>query len=132
MAAGEGGGVFAGRIAGGPGAQRTDGRAMGQGLLLSGAGEFDSKPEMEIFADDVVCGHGSTSGQIDDELLFYLEARGIPEPEARALLIQAFVGEAIERNVEIHDLPGLVLRVEWYPRMDTLLEVEGRPEAIEH
>jgi Fe-S cluster assembly protein SufD len=70
---------------------------MAQGLLLSETAEFDSKPELEIFADDVVCGHGSTSGQIDDDLLFYLEARGIPEPEARALLIQAFVGEALER-----------------------------------
>jgi Fe-S cluster assembly scaffold protein SufB len=66
-------------------------------ILLSETAEFDSKPELEIFADDVVCGHGSTSGQIDDELLFYLEARGIPEDQARALLIQAFVGEALER-----------------------------------
>ncbi len=57
----------------------------------------NSKPELEIFADDVVCGHGSTSGQIDEDLLFYLEARGIPEAAARALLIQAFVGEALER-----------------------------------
>jgi Fe-S cluster assembly protein SufD len=70
---------------------------MAQGLLLSETAEFDSKPELEIFADDVVCGHGSTSGQIDEDLLFYLEARGIPEAEARALLIQAFVGEALER-----------------------------------
>jgi Fe-S cluster assembly protein SufD len=67
---------------------------MAQALLLSETAEFDSKPELEIFADDVVCGHGATSGQIDDELLFYLESRGLPEQEARALLIQAFVGEA--------------------------------------
>jgi Fe-S cluster assembly protein SufD len=70
---------------------------MAGALLLSETAEFDSKPELEIFADDVVCGHGSTSGQIDEDLLFYLEARGIPEPAARALLIQAFVGEAFER-----------------------------------
>jgi Fe-S cluster assembly protein SufD len=70
---------------------------MAQALLLSETAEFDSKPELEIFADDVVCGHGSTSGQIDEDLLFYLEARGIPEDQARALLIQAFVGEAVER-----------------------------------
>lgn len=90
-------GVFQGKIIVSPGAQKTDGKQMAQALLLSETAEFDSKPELEIFADDVVCGHGSTSGQIDDELLFYLEARGIPEAEARALLIQAFVGEAVDR-----------------------------------
>jgi FeS assembly protein SufD len=90
-------GVFQGKIVVSPGAQKTDGKQMAQALLLSETAEFDSKPELEIFADDVVCGHGSTSGQIDEELLFYLEARGIPEPEAKALLIQAFVGEAIEK-----------------------------------
>ncbi|MBC8013666.1 MAG: Fe-S cluster assembly protein SufD, partial [Methyloceanibacter sp.] len=90
-------GVFQGKIIVSPGAQKTDGKQMSQALLLSESAEFDSKPELEIFADDVVCGHGATSGQIDEDLLFYLEARGIPEPEARALLIQAFVGEALER-----------------------------------
>jgi len=90
-------GVFQGKIIVSPGAQKTDGKQMTGALLLSETAEFDSKPELEIFADDVVCGHGSTSGQIDEDLLFYLEARGIPEAEARALLIQAFVGEALER-----------------------------------
>jgi FeS assembly protein SufD len=90
-------GVFQGKIIVAPGAQKTDSKQMAQALLLSEGAEFDSKPELEIFADDVVCGHGSTSGRIDEDLLFYLEARGIPEPEARALLIQAFVGEALER-----------------------------------
>jgi FeS assembly protein SufD len=90
-------GVFQGKIIVSPGAQKTDGKQMAQGLLLSETAEFDSKPELEIFADDVVCGHGSTSGQIDENLLFYLESRGIPEDQARALLIQAFVGEAVER-----------------------------------
>jgi Fe-S cluster assembly protein SufD len=90
-------GVFQGKIIVSPGAQKTDGKQMAGALLLSELAEFDSKPELEIFADDVVCGHGSTSGQIDEELLFYLEARGIPEAEARALLIQAFVGEALEK-----------------------------------
>jgi Fe-S cluster assembly protein SufD len=70
---------------------------MAQALLLSETVEFDSKPELEIFADDVVCGHGATSGQIDEDLLFYLESRGLPEAQARALLIQAFVGEAFEQ-----------------------------------
>jgi Fe-S cluster assembly protein SufD len=90
-------GVFQGKIIVSPGAQKTDGKQMAQALLLSETAEFDSKPELEIFADDVVCGHGSTSGQIDEDLLFYLESRGIPEVQARALLIQAFVGEAVER-----------------------------------
>ena len=94
---GEARGVFQGKIIVSPGAQKTDGKQMAGALLLSEAAEFDSKPELEIFADDVVCGHGSTSGQIDEDLLFYLEARGIPEEDARALLIQAFVGEALER-----------------------------------
>ena len=100
---GEARGIFHGKIIVSPGAQKTDSKQMAQGLLLSEGAEFDSKPELEIFADDVVCGHGSTSGQIDEDLLFYLEARGIPETEARALLIQAFVGEALER-VENEDL----------------------------
>jgi Fe-S cluster assembly protein SufD len=90
-------GVFQGKIIVLPGAQKTDGKQMAGALLLSEAAEFDSKPELEIFADDVVCGHGATSGQIDEDLLLYLEARGIPETQARALLIQAFVGEAFER-----------------------------------
>jgi Fe-S cluster assembly protein SufD len=94
---GEARGIFQGKIIVSPGAQKTDGKQMAGALLLSEAAEFDSKPELEIFADDVVCGHGSTSGQIDEDLLFYLEARGIPEAEARALLIQAFVGEALEK-----------------------------------
>jgi Fe-S cluster assembly protein SufD len=94
---GEARGIFQGKIIVSPGAQKTDGKQMAQALLLSETAEFDSKPELEIFADDVACGHGSTSGQIDEDLLFYLEARGIPEAQARALLIQAFVGEALEK-----------------------------------
>jgi Fe-S cluster assembly protein SufD len=102
---GEARGIFQGKIIVSPGAQKTDGKQMAQALLLSETAEFDSKPELEIFADDVVCGHGSTSGQIDEDLLFYLESRGIPDTQARALLIQAFVGEAIEKieNEELRE-----------------------------
>ena len=89
-------GIFQGKVIVAQDAQKTDGKQMAQALLLSETAEFDSKPELEIFADDVVCGHGATSGQIDEDLLFYLESRGLPEPQARALLIQAFVGEAFE------------------------------------
>jgi Fe-S cluster assembly protein SufD len=79
-----------------PQAQKTDGRMMTQALLLSDKAEADNKPELEIFADDVQCGHGATAGRLDENLLFYLKSRGIPAKEAEALLIQAFVGEAID------------------------------------
>jgi len=89
-------GVFQGRIIVRHGAQKTDAKMMTQALLLSDRAEADNKPELEIFADDVQCGHGATSGALDEELKFYLMARGIPAAEAEALLIQAFLGEAIE------------------------------------
>jgi Fe-S cluster assembly protein SufD len=88
--------VFQGRIIVRPYAQKTDGKMMTRALLLSDEAEADNKPELEIFADDVTCGHGATAGALDESLLFYLRARGLPEKEAQALLIQAFVGEAIE------------------------------------
>ncbi|MCA6113187.1 Fe-S cluster assembly protein SufD [Bradyrhizobium cenepequi] len=88
--------VFQGHIIVRPDAQKTDGRMMTRALLLSDEAEADNKPELEIFADDVTCGHGATTGALDESLLFYLRARGLPEKEAQALLIQAFVGEAIE------------------------------------
>ncbi len=75
----------------------TDGKQMVQALLLSEAAEFDSKPELEIYADDVVCGHGSTSAEIDEDLLFYCRSRGIPPGEARAMLVESFIGEAIAK-----------------------------------
>jgi Fe-S cluster assembly protein SufD len=93
---GESRGVFQGKIIVRPKAQKTDAKMMTRALLLSENAEADNKPELEIFADDVQCGHGATSGALDDDLKFYLMARGIPEPEAEALLVQAFVGEAIE------------------------------------
>jgi Fe-S cluster assembly protein SufD len=89
-------GVFQGRIIVRPHAQKTDAKMMTRALLLSERAEADNKPELEIFADDVQCGHGATAGALDDDLKFYLMARGIPRPEAEALLIRAFVGEAIE------------------------------------
>jgi Fe-S cluster assembly protein SufD len=88
--------VFQGRIIVRPHAQKTDAKMMTRALLLSDEAEADNKPELEIFADDVTCGHGATVGALDESLLFYLRARGLSEKEAQALLIQAFVGEAIE------------------------------------
>jgi Fe-S cluster assembly protein SufD len=89
--------VFQGRIIVRPDAQKTDAKMMTRALLLSDEAEADNKPELEIFADDVTCGHGATAGALDESLLFYLRARGLSEKEAQALLIQAFVGEAIEQ-----------------------------------
>jgi Fe-S cluster assembly protein SufD len=91
--------VFQGRIIVRPHAQKTDAKMMTRALLLSDDAEADNKPELEIFADDVTCGHGATTGALDESLLFYLRARGLSEKEAQALLIQAFVGEAIESIV---------------------------------
>jgi Fe-S cluster assembly protein SufD len=88
--------VFQGKIIVRPHAQQTDARMMTRALLLSETAEADNKPELEIFADDVQCGHGATSGALDQDLKFYLMARGIPEIEAESLLVQAFVGEAVE------------------------------------
>jgi Fe-S cluster assembly protein SufD len=92
--------VFQGRIIVRPDAQKTDAKMMTRALLLSDEAEADNKPELEIFADDVTCGHGATTGSLDESLLFYLRARGLSEKEAQALLIQAFVGEAIESIVD--------------------------------
>lgn len=93
---GEAKSVFQGKIVVQPGAQKTDGKMMANALLLSESAEANAKPELEIFADDVVCGHGATVGALDEELLFYLLARGIPKPEAEALLVEAFIGEVLE------------------------------------
>ncbi len=90
-------GIFQGKVIVRPHAQKTDGKQMAQALMLSSDAEFDSKPELEIYADDVVCGHGSTSAELDDDLLFYLRSRGIPLEVARAMLVESFIGEAIDK-----------------------------------
>jgi Fe-S cluster assembly protein SufD len=90
-------GVFQGKILVRRDAQKTDGHQLNKALLLSRGAEIDSKPELEIYADDVKCSHGATAGEIDDAALFYLRSRGIDEDAARGLLIDAFVGEAIEQ-----------------------------------
>ena len=89
-------GIFQGKIIVRQGSQKTDARMMTNSLLLSDEAEASQKPELEIFADDVQCGHGATSGALDENLKFYLMARGIPEIEAESLLVQAFVGDAVE------------------------------------
>jgi Fe-S cluster assembly protein SufD len=89
-------GVFQGKILVESGAQKTDGYQVSQALLLDDASQALAKPELEIYADDVKCSHGSTSGALDTTSLFYLRSRGVPEAQARALLVQAFLGEAVD------------------------------------
>ncbi len=86
-------GVFQGRIRVAPGAQKTDGKMMSRALLLSDDVVMNNKPELEIFADDVACGHGATCGGLNEDQLFYMQARGIPRVEAEALLLEAFAAE---------------------------------------
>ena len=88
-------GVFQGKILVRRGAQKTDGYQISQALLLDGDSQFLAKPELEIYADDVKCSHGSTSGAIDETALFYLRSRGVPVSAAQALLVLAFLAEAI-------------------------------------
>jgi Fe-S cluster assembly protein SufD len=90
-------GVFAGRIRVLPGAQKTQAYQMNSNLLLSDDAIVDTKPQLEIFADDVKCGHGGTVGQLDENALFYLRSRGLPVDEARGLLIWAFAAEMVDR-----------------------------------
>ena len=89
-------GVFQGKIEVARAAQKTDGYQMNQALLLSPDAEIDSKPQLEIYADDVKCSHGATVGELDAEQLFYLRSRGIDGPEARSMLVRAFLAEALD------------------------------------
>lgn len=99
---GEATGVFQGRIVVAPGAQKTDGVMASRTILLSENASMYNKPELEIFADDVVCGHGATCGELDADQLFYAMTRGLPRADAEALLLEAFASEALENvNDEI-------------------------------
>ncbi|WFE74335.1 Fe-S cluster assembly protein SufD [Roseinatronobacter sp. S2] len=109
-------GVFQGKILVEQAAQQTDGYQISQALLLDENAQFLAKPELEIYADDVKCSHGSTSGEIDPEQLFYLRARGLPEASAKMLLVLAFLAEALEEIADpdlAEDLRG---------RMETWLQ----------
>ena len=102
-------GVFQGKIVVRPDAQKTDGHQLSRTLLLSDKAEIDTKPELEIFADDVKCSHGATAGELDDEALFYFRARGIDEERARHLLIEAFLDEVVAA-VELEPLRDALTR----------------------
>ncbi len=109
-------GVFQGKILVKEGAQKTDGYQISQSLLLDGDSQFLAKPELEIYADDVACSHGSTSGAIDEEALFYLRARGVSHAEATDLLTLAFLAEAVE------EIESENLREEIIGRLSSWLE----------
>ena len=101
-------GVFNGKVIVHPGAVRTDAHQSNRNLLLSRLAEVDTKPQLEIFADDVKCTHGATVGQLDDDALFYLRSRGIDADLARSMLIYGFANEIIEKV----DVPALRARIE--------------------
>ena len=116
---GSGKGVFQGQIRVAQPAQKTDAQMACNTLLLSDEADFSAKPELEIFADDVVCAHGATVADIEDEQLFYLRARGIPERDARALLVKAFVEEVFE-DFEDTELAGALV-----DRIESWLDING-------
>ncbi|MGQ0565769.1 MAG: SufB/SufD family protein [Gemmobacter sp.] len=114
-------GVFQGKILVKPGAQKTDGYQISQSLLLDEASQFLAKPELEIYADDVKCSHGSTSGAIDETALFYLRSRGVPVTAAKALLVLAFLAEALGEIEDEAIAEDIRLRLEGW-----LMRHEGR------
>jgi Fe-S cluster assembly protein SufD len=115
--AGRSRGVFQGKIEVARIAQKTDGYQMNQALLLSPYAEVDCKPELEIFADDVKCSHGATVGELDAEQMFYLRSRGIPDTEARSILVRAFLAEALDAVADVSIRARLEAAVEqWWER----------------
>ena len=110
-------GVFQGKIVVAQAAQKTDAKMMSKGLMLSDETEIFSKPELEIFADDVVCGHGSTCGALDEESMFYLMSRGIPRAEAQAVLVRAFLEASFDdlADTELHEALSAVAEA-WLQR----------------
>ena len=116
-------GVFQGRIVVHKDAQGTDGHQLSNVLLLSDKAEMDAKPELEIYADDVKCSHGATTGQLDETALFYLRSRGIPEALARNLLIQSFVAGALD-EIKVDTVREAMMSkvVHWLPAKCFLAE----------
>lgn len=112
-------GIFQGKILVRPDAQKTDGYQISQSLLLDGDSQFLAKPELEIYADDVKCSHGSTTGAIDETALFYLRSRGVPADRAVVLLVLSFLADALEEVEDESLREALALRLEdWLTRED--------------
>ena len=98
-------GVFNGRVYVHQDAQRTDAKQSNHTLLLSEHAEMDTKPQLEIFADDVKCSHGATVGQLDDEMLFYLRSRGLSQASAKSILVMGFTSNVLKniQHTEVRD-----------------------------
>jgi len=96
VAAGRAHGAFQGKITVREGAQKVDAHQLSRNLILGGRAVIDTKPELEIYADDVKCAHGASVGELDEAALFYLRTRGIPDAEARHMLIEGFLREPVE------------------------------------
>jgi Fe-S cluster assembly protein SufD len=111
------------------GAQKTDGEQSLKGLLLSRTATINAKPELEIFADDVKCAHGATVGELDRDALFYMASRGVPVPEARALLTRAFIADALSRIGEEAVRAAFLEQAEGWLSQESLVpsEVQGHP-----
>jgi Fe-S cluster assembly protein SufD len=113
-------GVFHGRIIVHPNAQRTDAKQTNRNLLLSDNAQIDTKPQLEIYADDVKCTHGATIGQIEEQALFYLRSRGLSEAEARGLLLYAFASESLDRmrSAPVREMLGRLIP-QWLPNLES-------------
>ena len=101
-------GVFQGKVIVSQDAQKTDAFQFNQNLLLSETAEVNAKPELEIYADDVKCSHGATTGELDEEMLFYLRSRGLKREEAKKILVEGFINELFD-DVENKDLKKKLL-----------------------
>jgi Fe-S cluster assembly protein SufD len=114
-------GVFCGRIIVHKDAQKTDAKQTNRNVLLTDEAQMDSKPQLEIYADDVKCTHGATVGQLDDDAIFYLRARGVPEETARTLLLFGFAAENLDRmrQAPIRDYVENLI-TEWLPHGEVL------------
>jgi Fe-S cluster assembly protein SufD len=115
--------VFQGRIVVEKDAQKADGHQLNKTILLSDRAEIDTKPELEIFADDVKCSHGAAAGELDEDALFYLRARGIDQAAARRMLVEAFVAEAVE------NIPDVAIRAAFERRIGNWMAAEGEQAA---
>ena len=116
-------GVFQGRIVVEKDAQKADGHQLNKTILLSDRAEIDTKPELEIFADDVKCSHGAAAGELDEDALFYLRARGIGQADARRMLVEAFVGETLE------NISNLAVRVAFERRIGAWMSAGAEQPA---
>ena len=117
--------AFQGKVIVRPDAQKTDGKQSSHALLLSPTAEFDAAG-LEIFADDVICGHGATAGDLEEDHVFYLRSRGIPEDRARSMLITAFIAEAFDDVTDERLRDGLAARAEgWLDRQRRTADAAG-------